>query len=1169
MAVAFRNSASVTNGTAGTSVVVSAPTGLATGDQLIAYIAATGIPSFTAPTGWTLVASAVDAGNTVTLKVYRKLAASEGASWTWTLGTSQRNWGWVGAYTGVDPGAPVTAFAVDTALDATNTQLDAVIFGGFKPAGRGIGGAAAVRTASGVATTWTTTSTERADVSTNAGAGTDISGVVGDSANPYASETVGYGPFLTASQTQTAGVVIALTLTPYFVPYSGAVTGTGIVVEAAFGVDPDSDSSTWTWTDLTKYVHDSEMPVVLTHGRANRTSIADPSRIEFTLLSLNGEFTNPAGPYAKFMVRNLPFRVRLNGFGVDVGGFGYHRGTAFLASARVRWDQTTNWCAVDIIAQGRLRRLQQRDDPLHSTAWYEIQRMSSNSGYVAPVAYWPFEDDSRASSAVQGAPDADVANVTFGADSTVIGSAPLAVFSATTTVRAAVPAYTDTGTWTAMFAAVVPAEPAASTTLLDTFTNGTAAGWTVGISPGSPSTMFLQVYDGGGASIFLRTSSLDEAAFYGTGAFYRLTVTQNGTGIDLQLLIYYRDAGGVVLGGGFIDSIAGRTAGSVVSFRVPPAAGLNGVAFGHLALHSAPGADGNFTGFVVVDGNAGDLPWSRFQSLCQRLAVPHTFDQSDLDFVNGLTMGPQGINTFIALVREAEDVEGCVVNDSGEFFGETGLLWFPARDDRENISASLTLDMAFDQLAPGFAPVLDDQDIVDDVEVTRSAGGTARIIDDASVATEGRYRGRVTLNLKDLSQLAHIAGWRLNLGTVRGMRFPTVNWNLRAKPALAQQWMGTRLFKRVDILHPPSQFPPDPIETILEGYTETISAETWNVQANLSPYRPNKVFVLAQPAGDNGTFVGRLDDDGASAVRAALTSTATSIPFDPNIYRWTAAADDFNPNLRVRIGFPGELVEVTSIATTAATFVAAGAMSSADNAAVTPALYAGNTANDWICVLARIRDASAGTLTTPAGYTRIAINGWDASSPMQLFVKVHSGSESSPTVTPTGGAAGDTVSAVTFGLRNMPITLTNLNNAVVDSGSLTNSSAQDIAYPGLTVARNRCLIDGCVVLLLGGKDDDWTSVATVSGFTEAVDSSTLTGNDQGLVVDYVIQTTATPVGHGSFTVTGGAAAVSGGAAVAFAGGFQTLTAIRSVNGVTMSQAAGAALQMEDDLVLSL
>jgi hypothetical protein len=245
-------------------------------------------------------------------------------------------------------------------------------------------------------------------------------------------------------------------------------------------------------------------------------------------------------------------------------------------------------------------------------------------------------------------------------------------------------------------------------------------------------------------------------------------------------------------------------------------------------------------------------------------------------------------------------------------------------------------------------------------------------------------------------------------------------------------------------------------------------------------------------------------------------------------------------------------------------------MSSADNAVVSPALYAGAAANDLICVLARIRAASAGTLTTPTGYTRLPLGTWTASDEMQLYVKVHSGSESAPAVTPTGGAAGDTVSAVTFGLRNMPITLTDLTKLVVESGAMTNGSAQDIAYPGLGVKKAGAPIDGCVVLLLGGKDDDWTSVAAASGATEAVDSSTTTGNDQGLVIDYIIQTTATAVGHGSFTVTGGAAAVSSGAAVALAAGFQTGTAsARSVNGAVMSHVSGASIEIADPGVLGM
>src|SRR5262245_34126504 len=124
MATAFRSQNTVTNGTAGTSVTVSKPAGIVdTGtnsgrDTLIAIIGVAATATVTPPVGWTLITSAASAG--AEIFAYFKLASSEGASWTWTLGSSQRNWGWVGAYTGVDPTTAIAALnsSTDTTLDS-------------------------------------------------------------------------------------------------------------------------------------------------------------------------------------------------------------------------------------------------------------------------------------------------------------------------------------------------------------------------------------------------------------------------------------------------------------------------------------------------------------------------------------------------------------------------------------------------------------------------------------------------------------------------------------------------------------------------------------------------------------------------------------------------------------------------------------------------------------------------------------------------------------------------------------------------------------------------------------------------------------------------------------------------------------------------------------------
>ncbi|MGE5826962.1 MAG: hypothetical protein ACM30G_01175, partial [Micromonosporaceae bacterium] len=964
MATAFRSDADVTNGTAGTSVTVAKPAGIVdTGanpdrDHLIAFIAATGIPSFTAPADWTLITTAVDATNAVTLKAYRKLASSEGASWTWTLGTSQRNWGWVGAYTGVDPDSPVLDFAEDITLDSSTILQE---FATLPSHGQGLSAGAAVRTASGAATTWTHTSTERADLSTNAGAGTDIAGVVGDSIWDAGYTTL-YGPEATASQAQTAGAMIVVTLNPYFVPYGGGVGDAGLILEAALGVDPDSDSSTWTWTDLTSFgLHSSRL--VLEHGRSNRAVVADPSRMTFSLLNINGEFTGPTGAYTQYMVRNLPFRVRLNGFGVSVGGKGYHRGTAFLASMRPRWDASTNFAVVDIVAQGRLRRLQQRTDVLHSAAYTAIQRMTSDSGFATPVAHWPFEDESgstSAASAVPGVSPAATSGLTFAVDNSVLGSNSLPTLSATSTIVATVPAHASTGTWTVMFVATMPAEPAAATTLLEVVTTGTARTWRAIITSGAPSTLTLQVFDTSGTSVLNTSVSITEADFYGSPEFYTLTATQNGTGIDYSLT-----GNGIV--GGVSGTLASQTAGIVTLNRNGPAAGLAGVAFGHLALHTAPGAEGTFSTLPILAGNSvgGDFTWERFQRLCQEQNIPYTFDV-DTAF-DDATMGRQTVATLMTLLRECETVDGCVLNDSGELTDETGLLWFPARADRYNLNATMTLDIASGEVAQPFEPALDDQDVVNDVEVSNVGGSSSRVTDEASIATEGRYRELVSVNTYDDSFLAQIAGWRVNLGTVRGMRFPAVEWNLRKSSTLAQEWMACRLFHRIDITNPPSQYPPDDIQTILEGYAEVLAQDDWTVRGYLSPYQPNKVFELAETSADQNQWAGRLAGDDPAAIRVAIDSDDTSIVFDPNAFRWTLVADDFDPDPKVRLGWPGEVVAVSGISTTAATFVAAGTAASAHSGNVTPGLPAGTQAGDLLLIFAAIR-ATTGGVNTPTDY---------------------------------------------------------------------------------------------------------------------------------------------------------------------------------------------------------
>lgn len=212
--------------------------------------------------------------------------------------------------------------------------------------------------------------------------------------------------------------------------------------------------------------------------------------------------------------------------------------------------------------------------------------------------------------------------------------------------------------------------------------------------------------------------------------------------------------------------------------------------------------------------------------------------------------------------------------------------------------------------------------------------------------------------------------------------------------------------------------------------------------------------------------------------------------------------------------FPSSVLityRVRGRSTAAITFVGAGAGTSAAQGSLTPAFPGSMVKGDLILILASTRNSGTGTVNTPAGYSVVKTSG-----NVTILGKVYDGSESAPTITFTGGATNEDTLARIAVFRNAALTPLTTNASL-------NSSAQNIAFPAVTVSE-----DGCLAIVAGWKQDDWTSVATLAGMTEIGETSSTAGSDAAQVWDYVIQTTAANISAGSFVVTGGASAISRG-----------------------------------------
>jgi hypothetical protein len=187
------------------------------------------------------------------------------------------------------------------------------------------------------------------------------------------------------------------------------------------------------------------------------------------------------------------------------------------------------------------------------------------------------------------------------------------------------------------------------------------------------------------------------------------------------------------------------------------------------------------------------------------------------------------------------------------------------------------------------------------------------------------------------------------------------------------------------------------------------------------------------------------------------------------------------------------------------------ASSVAVNTDVTPAAPSGLLAGDLVLIFAAIRNSGAGAPVAPAGWSII-----EAIDNIAVFGRQWQNADVMPAVTFTGGVAGADTYARAMKVRGA-------SPGMLDgtTSTLSNSSAQNIAYPALDVPR-----DDCLLVMALWKQDDATSLGTPPGWTANGHTNMTTGDDMLCGWFSQIQTTEADIAASTVTVTGGATAVS-------------------------------------------
>lgn len=375
----------------------------------------------------------------------------------------------------------------------------------------------------------------------------------------------------------------------------------------------------------------------------------------------------------------------------------------------------------------------------------------------------------------------------------------------------------------------------------------------------------------------------------------RFQVAQDGSDLDWTVYV-----DGVSRHSGTETSLTNGALKTVELSYIPPLTG-SGLAFGHVAVYtSAAGVPSVTDASEATFGHLGELAGRRVERLCSEENIAFT-STGDLDDTEGL--GPQYPDKLPDILQEAAGTDLGILHDAVTQVG----LHYRTRVSLYNQAAALTLDFDAGEVAPLLEPAVDDQQVRNDVTVTRRDGDKDRQVDQDLIDAVGRYDTQATVNTAGDGFLQNQAGWRLHLGVADDDRFPSLSVDLDANPELAATVSAVRPGDRVDLLNLPATLSSAGIVSLMvQGWAETIGSHRRVVTFNCTPYGPWQVGVYEAAEGDVKKY-----DTAGSELDEDLTATETDVSVLVTVLPLWTTDDDETP-FDIEVG--GEVMTVTDVA---------------------------------------------------------------------------------------------------------------------------------------------------------------------------------------------------------------------------------------------------------------
>lgn len=558
------------------------------------------------------------------------------------------------------------------------------------------------------------------------------------------------------------------------------------------------------------------------------------------------------------------------------------------------WDVSGQDVYTQVKAAGLLRRLNQGASPIKSTMTRRIPSLE-------PLAYWPMEEGASATKAyspLEDVKDMQADGFSWASVDSLPGSSALPTIGSASILRGVVPRpFGSPTSWHVEFVYNASSVTSTLRSVMKIASSGTVREWALQLSTG---TARIYGTNEDGAVIVSDSWAVGSDLYDGRWNRWQFIVMADGSSVDY--LSNWINVGGT--GGAVSGSYVG-TIGRVLDVHSPETGfsqDLSGMALGHVGVFS-PLSTSSYNNVDI--GLRGETAGARMMRLATEESIP-LVQFGDLD--RQARVGPQKPATVLDILGDAADADGGILYEQRE---AAALIY---RDTRTlyNQPVRLALNYAAPgHVSPPFKPSDDDQYLRNEITVSRRDGSSAvAALDVGPLSTQappkgvGRYQDSKDINFYTDDQPADMASWLVYMGTWDEARYPTVHVDLAAGASLIDDATAVDIGDRLTISNPPAWLPPDQIDLMAQGYSESIGLYDWDITFNCTPGGPWS--HIAQVGTSRADTAGSMLNTAANATTTSLSVATDSGPV------WVDSATypgDFPFDVLVA----GERVTVTAI----------------------------------------------------------------------------------------------------------------------------------------------------------------------------------------------------------------------------------------------------------------